>query len=119
MSDPKREARGAAVFEQVYGGAVSLPPEGERDDFLRTMLEQLFAEIWTRGELSIRDRRLLIMGAIAALGERDLFALQAKVAVEKGELTPAAIEEAILMLTQYVGYPRASGLRAATRSKPG
>jgi 4-carboxymuconolactone decarboxylase len=119
MADAKREARGAEVFESVYGSSVPLPPAGERDDFLRTMLEQLFAEIWSRGELTIRDRRLLIMGAIAALGERDLFALQARIAVEKGELTPVAVEEAILMLAQYVGYPRASGLRAATRSKPG
>ena len=38
-------------------------------------LEQLFAEVWTRDVLSLRDRRMLLLGAIAALGERDTFNL--------------------------------------------
>jgi alkylhydroperoxidase/carboxymuconolactone decarboxylase family protein YurZ len=109
MADAKREARGEEIFEQVYGGAVPLPPAGERDDFLRVMLEQLFAEIWSRGELSMRDRRLLIMGAIAALGERELFALQAKVAVEKEEanLSLSSLDR----LAAALGVPLSETLR--------
>jgi len=115
MSDDERRARGEQVFDAVYGGVVQLPPAGERDDFLRTMLEQLFAEVWSRGALSVRDRRLMIMGVIAALGERELFGIQAKAALAKGELTREQLDEAVIMLAQYVGYPRASGLRSVVK----
>jgi 4-carboxymuconolactone decarboxylase len=112
MSDDERRVRGEQVFDTVYGGVVQLPPAGERDDFLRVMIDQLFAEVWSRGALSVRDRRLMIMGVIAALGERELFGIQAKAALAKGELTREQVDEAVLMLAQYVGCPRASALRA-------
>ena len=115
MTDDERRERGERAFAAVYGGVVELPPAAERDAFLETMLGQLFAEVWSRDVLSIRDRRLLIMGAIAALGERDLFGIQARAALAKGELTREQIDEAVLTLVQYVGYPRASGLRAVVK----
>jgi 4-carboxymuconolactone decarboxylase len=118
MIDDERRRRGEQVFDAVYGGIVELPPAGERDAFLDTMLGQLFAEVWSRETLSVRDRRLLVMGAIAALGERDLFGFQARAALAKGELTREQIDEVVLTLAQYVGYPRASGLRAVVKALP-
>jgi 4-carboxymuconolactone decarboxylase len=118
MIDDERRRRGEQVFDAVYGGIVELPPAGERDAFLDTMLGQLFAEVWSRETLSVRDRRLLVMGAIAALGERDLFGFQARAALAKGELTREQIDEVLLTLAQYVGYPRASGLRAVVKALP-
>ena len=113
MHDDDRRARGERMFREVYGDVVPLPPPGQRDDFLALMLDQLFAEVWTRGALQVRGRRLLIMGIIAALGDGDLFALQARAALANGELSQAQLEEIVIMLTQYVGYPRASRLRNA------
>jgi 4-carboxymuconolactone decarboxylase len=118
MIDDERRRRGEQVFDAVYGGIVELPPAGERDAFLDTMLGQLFAEVWSRETLSVRDRRLLVMGAIAALGERDLFGFQARAALAKGELTREQVDEVVLTLAQYVGYPRASGLRAVVKALP-
>ena len=66
MSDPKRREAGAAMMRKVYGDVVPVPPEGS-GAFADTMLEQLFGEVWTREQLSLRDRRLLTMGVIAAL----------------------------------------------------
>jgi 4-carboxymuconolactone decarboxylase len=117
MTDDERRRRGEQAFEAVYGGVIDLPPAGERDAFLETMLGQLFAEVWSRETLSIRDRRLVIMGAIAALGERELFGFQARAALAKGELTREQIDEVVLTLAQYVGYPRASGLRAIVKAQ--
>jgi 4-carboxymuconolactone decarboxylase len=116
MTDDERRERGERAFAAVYGGVVELPPPAERDAFLETMLGQLFAEVWSRDVLSVRDRRLLIMGAIAALGERELFGIQARAALAKNELTREQLDEAVLTLVQYVGYPRASGLRAVVKT---
>jgi 4-carboxymuconolactone decarboxylase len=118
MTDDERRKRGEQAFDAVYGGIIELPPAGERDAFLDTMLGQLFAEVWSREALSVRDRRLLVMGAIAALGERELFGFQARAALAKGELTREQVDEVVLTLAQYVGYPRASGVRAVVKALP-
>ena len=113
MGDATRRERGDAMMKKVYAGDVSAPPEGV-SDFADLMLEQLFAEVWTREALPVRDRRLLIMGVIAALGESATWKIQVKSAIKNGELSPEQAREALIQLAQYVGYPRAAGLLAAT-----
>ena len=113
MGDAARRARGAEMLTKVYAGDVVVPPEGA-SAFADLMLEQVFAEVWTRPALSIRDRRMLIMGAIAALGESMTWKIQVKAAIKNGELTAEQAREALLQLVQYVGYPRAAGLLGPT-----
>jgi 4-carboxymuconolactone decarboxylase len=113
MSDPTRRERGIAMMKRVYAGDVVTPPAGVMP-FSDLMLEQLFAEVWTREHiLSVRDRRLVLMGIIAALGEKDTFAIQAKASVKNGELTPEQVREVLITVASYAGYPRAAGLIAA------
>ncbi len=113
MPDPDRRKRGAEMLAKVYAGDVVVPPEGQ-SAFADLMLEQVFAEVWTRPALTVRERRLLIMGAIAALGESLTWKIQVKAALKNGELTADQAREALLQLTQYVGYPRAAGLLGPT-----
>ena len=113
MSDPTRRERGVAMMKKVYAGDVVTPPAGVMP-FSDLMLEQLFAEVWSREDvLSIRDRRLVLMGIIAALGERDTFQIQTRAAVKNGELTPAQVREIVITVANYAGYPRAAGLVTA------
>ena len=109
MADSLRRKRGLDKFNEVYCGDIPAPPEGALD-FFDIMLEQLFAEVWTRPALSQRDRRLVTMGVIAALGERDTFGVQLRAALKNDELTPAQCREMLIHLAQYAGYPRAAGL---------
>lgn len=109
MSDSERRKRGLAKFNEVYCGDLPAPGEGDMP-FFDIMLEQLFGEVWTREALSLRDRRLVTMGVIAALGERDTFAIQVRSAIKNGELTPEQCREMVIHLAQYAGYPRAAGL---------
>ncbi len=112
MSDPTRRERGVAMMKKVYAGDVVTPPPGAMP-FSDLMLEQLFAEVWTREDkLSVRDRRLVIMGIIAALGEKETFAIQVKAAVKNGELAPDQVRELLITVANYAGYPRAAGLIA-------
>ena len=104
MSDASRRERGLAKFNEVYRGDVPAPPAGAMP-FFDLMLEQLFAEVWTRSELSQRDRRLVTMGVLAALGERDPFMIQVRTGIKNGELTPVQVREMVIHLAQYAGYP--------------
>jgi 4-carboxymuconolactone decarboxylase len=101
------------MMKKVYAGDVVVPPEGA-SAFADLMLEQLFAEVWTREALPVRDRRLLIMGIIAEKGEAMTFQIQAKAALKNGELTPAQLREMLIQIAQYAGYPRAAGLIGPT-----
>ena len=71
--DDERRARGMKMFDEVYGGIVPFPQPELHDDFLDRNVDQLFAEIWSRPTMSIRDRRLVVIGMIAAQGEADTF----------------------------------------------
>ena len=112
-SDDERWERGAEMMRQVYGGDVVTPPKGMMA-FSDLMLEQLFAEVWTREALPVRDRRLVIMGVIAAMGEKDTWKIQAKAALKNGELTADQLREVVITLAQYAGYPRAAGIMMPT-----
>jgi 4-carboxymuconolactone decarboxylase len=113
MSNETRRERGAAMMKRVYAGDVVVPPEGA-SAFADLMLEQLFAEVWTREALSVRDRRLLIMGVIAGMGESMTWQIQVKAALKNGELTPEQVREALIQLAPYAGYPRVAGLLGPT-----
>lgn len=107
-----RWERGREMLERVYAGAVSAPERGE-SAFMDVMLEQLFAEVWSREEqLPMRDRRLLLLGVCAALGEATIFRVQAQAALARGELTAAELREVLLHLAPYAGYPRTAPLLA-------
>jgi len=107
-SSDERYERGLEKIKEVYAGDVVTPPRG--NPFTDIMLETLFAEVWTRDILSMRDRRLLLLGAILAQGEGMTFAIQAKAALKNGELTPEQLREVTVFLVHYVGYPRCSGV---------
>lgn len=108
MADAERRKRGLEMIKQVYAGDVVTPPEG--NVFTDVMLEQLFAEVWSRDVLSIRDRRILLLGIIAEKGESMTFGIQVRAALKNGELSPEEVREFMLMIAQYAGYPRAAAL---------
>ena len=109
MAEDDRFERGAEMIKKVYAGDVVVPPKGTMA-FTDLMLESLFAEVWTREVLSIRDRRLILLGVIGALGEKDTFAIQARASLKNGEVTPDQLREVLIMLANYAGYPRAAGM---------
>ncbi|AXQ28717.1 carboxymuconolactone decarboxylase family protein [Solimonas sp. K1W22B-7] len=102
--------KGVEVFNEVYCGKVPLPAEEGQSPFLDYMLETLFGTLWADETLSIRDRRLLLIGAIAAQGDPTTLTIQLRSALLRGELTPAQLDAVAVFLTQYVGYPKGSQL---------
>ena len=78
--------------------------------FNDVMVRTLFDQVWRRGVLDVRSRRLLLMGVIAANGQVDTWKIQARAALKRGELTPDELRETLVMLAPYAGYPNVAGL---------
>ena len=108
MSTKTRRQIGEEKIKEVYAGDVVAAPEGYA--FSDIMLETLFAEIWTRDILSMRDKRILLLGMIAAQGQEATFKIQTKAGIKNGELTPEDVRELHLFIAQYCGYPKASAM---------
>jgi alkylhydroperoxidase/carboxymuconolactone decarboxylase family protein YurZ len=114
-SDSTRWEAGIARYREVSGDDFIAFERGTVP-FFDLMIEQLFGEIWTRPELSIPERRLLLIGAIAAQGHFDILQIQLTRALAVGELTPAQVREAVIQLTPYIGYPSSGGLLQASEA---
>jgi 4-carboxymuconolactone decarboxylase len=91
MSNSERYQRGADVMNEVYGDLVPAAPEGA-NAFMDVMVSQVFAEVWSRDGLSIRDRRLLVMGVIAASGEPSVWGIQARAALPRRTNPPMTVQ---------------------------
>lgn len=111
MINEERRQLGFETIGRVYGKLPegSITPPGE-SRFIDYMLETIFGELWTNKELSFKERRLLLLGVIAAQGQGDVFSIQAESALDNGELTPAQLKEIVVFLAPYAGYPKVSNL---------
>ena len=97
-----------AVRRQVLGGAYVDRPKQNADDFSREwqdfVTEQAWGAVWTRPGLSLRERSLITLSILTALGcEREL-PLHVRGAITNG-LTPDEIREVIMHTSVYAGIP--------------
>jgi 4-carboxymuconolactone decarboxylase len=105
MDEQRR--KGLDKMNEVYAWEM---PNIEGDDFFALTVDHLFGNIWTRPGLSMRDKRLMTLSVVTALGLQDLTEVQVNAALENDELTETELKEMAIFLTQYVGFPLASGL---------
>lgn len=110
--------RGAEMMRRVYGDVVPPLPEGLMA-FNDVMVRSLFAEVWDRNVMSVRDRRLLLLGVIASAGAADVWRIQVAAALGNGELTAEEVRETLVILAPYAGYPQVAGLVLATEEAIG
>jgi 4-carboxymuconolactone decarboxylase len=111
VDEGNRRSRGMAKMQEVYG--FSVDPADVPGDYAAVTVDHLFGTIWTRPALGIRDRRLLTIGTLAALGQTDLLEIQFSSALERAELDEEEVRELVLHLTHYVGWPLSTGMNAA------
>jgi 4-carboxymuconolactone decarboxylase len=109
-----RYEKGLARFREVFGrDPVGL--SGNNADFLRITVEHLFGEIWTRPHLSVHERELITLSALAMMRtERELKGHMAA-ALQLG-MPREKIVETMIHLAYYGGWPVANnGLQVAER----
>jgi 4-carboxymuconolactone decarboxylase len=104
VSDDKRQ-RGIAKFAEVMRFT---PPDVPGDVFLDATLEHLFADVWTRPGLGVRERRLITLTVLMCLGNEMTLRLHLGAAFKSGDLSDQEIDELILHVAHYGGWPVAA-----------
>ena len=103
-------AKGLAKMNEVYGWDM---PNIEGDPYFDLTVEHLFGNIWSRPGLSMRDKRIMTLTVVAALGNSDLAEIQSNAALHNEELSVAELKEMAIFLTHYLGFPLGSKLDGA------
>lgn len=112
-----RLERGTRALAEIDGQAGQNVVDALADiapDFATYLLEFPFGDIYSRPELSLRDREIATIAALAAMGTA---APQLKVHIEAGlnvGLSKEEITEVLMQMAVYAGFPAAlNGLFAA------
>ena len=100
-------ARAKAVHDEL--GAVA-------PKFVQLTNDVVFDDLWRRSDLSLRDRSLVTIAALAAMGDDDQLDVYLRRGLESG-LTRGQITEALTHLGFYAGWPKATrAMSAVTRT---
>jgi 4-carboxymuconolactone decarboxylase len=84
--------------------------------FVQLTNDVVFGNLWRRPDLTLRDRSLVTIAALAAMGDDDQLDFYLRLGVESG-LTRAQITEALTHLGFYAGWPKATkAIAAVTRT---
>ncbi|HSP98451.1 MAG TPA: carboxymuconolactone decarboxylase family protein [Candidatus Dormibacteraeota bacterium] len=103
MSDDRE--RGREWFERVMGMPVpAVPP----DPFLEATVDHLFADVWSRPGLAVRDRRIATLVVLVQLGNESVLRLHLAAAMRQRQLSDLEIDELILHVAHYGGWPGAA-----------
>jgi 4-carboxymuconolactone decarboxylase len=97
LDQAAEEARAATVMASVAPTAEALADLTNR---------VLFGDLWQRPDLSARDRSLVTMTALVAIGQPEQLPFHANRAMDNG-LTQGEAAEAITHVAFYAGWPRA------------
>ncbi|OBI84161.1 carboxymuconolactone decarboxylase family protein [Mycobacterium sp. E740] len=99
--------KGLEKMNEVYGWEM---PNVEGNDYFSLTADHLFGTIWTRPGLSMRDKRIMTLTVVTALGISELAEIQANAALANEEITEEELKEMAIFLTHYLGFPLGSKL---------
>jgi len=104
MTDEQDRERGQQAWRDVMGA--DSPPIG--DPFMEFTSDHVFGRVWTRPGLTTRDRRLITLTAIVAAGAEAALALHLGAAYRSGDLDLDELDEWVVHVAHYVGWPAAT-----------
>ncbi len=96
--------RGLDKMNEVYGWQMADQP----GEYFALTVDHLFADIWSRPGLSMRDKRLITLSAVTAFGLPGLAEIQVNAAVQNQEMTADELRQMAVFITHYVGFPLGS-----------
>jgi 4-carboxymuconolactone decarboxylase len=101
------------LWPQMRAGAGGFPAARLAPDFFRWVAESAFGMIWSRPGLPIRDRSLVTVSQLAALGRTEELRAHLAGALNVG-LTRDELIEVLMQTAVYAGVPAANeALRVA------
>ncbi|BCX18846.1 MAG: 4-carboxymuconolactone decarboxylase [Geminicoccaceae bacterium] len=111
MASESAYARGMAVRRAVLGDAhvdrATARITALDADFQRFITESAWGSVWSRPGLDRRERSLLVIALMAALGHEEELAMHLRATRNTGA-SPADVAEALLMVAVYAGVPAAN-----------
>lgn len=109
-------AEGIRVFREMLPGVL---PDGDVDfhhgfapELMDIGVEGVFGRLWSREGLTRRDRSLLTLGMLIALGAEDELESHFRIAEQNG-LTRDELAEVVYHATGYAGFPAANAAKKA------
>jgi 4-carboxymuconolactone decarboxylase len=106
-----RYDEGMRVRRRVLGDAHVDRAEAKKTDFdapfQKFITETAWGAVWTRDEFSPRERSIVTIALLAALGNHEELALHVRATKNTGA-TQDDIREAMLHVAVYAGVPRAN-----------
>lgn len=119
VDDPQRWAAATDVMGTLFAGRTSSDPAEARAGIVDALggvgemaFDWGFGELWARSELSRRDRSMVTVAILAMLRCTEELAVHVPGALNHG-CTREEVEEIMVQLTVYGGFPRAvEGMRA-------
>lgn len=101
-------SRGAQVREEVLGTSSSGDERGPAGAAFREVSNPLaWGGVWGRDGLNYRDRCLVTVAAVTALGRADVLEMHIRGALRNG-VTKEELVEALLHVALYAGFPATS-----------
>jgi len=110
MSNDELREQGLAKMNEVYGWEM---PDIKGDPYFDLTVDHLFGTIWSDSELSMREKRIMTLACVTAVGRQDLAEIQINAALLNAELDEAELKAMAIFLTQYLGFPLGSALNGA------
>ncbi len=111
MSDENRQKEGRATRAAVLGEDHVARAEAATTafdaDFQHFITEGAWGSVWSRPGLERRERSLITIALLAALGHDEEVAMHVRACVNTGA-TPEEIKEALLHVAVYAGVPAAN-----------
>ena len=113
MSELPKDPAGVEMYEKVLGQPE--PADRPLTGIREPSINHLFAKIWTRPGLSIRDRRLVTIALLAAQGRTDQLKSHIRGALTgEDRLTKDELLELMIHVAHYAGWAAgASGQNTA------
>ena len=105
-ADDELRSTGKAQMKAVYGWDI----DHVEGSFVEYTVDHLFGEVWNEGSLTVKERRLMLIGMAAGSGLEDVAGLQLDAAVRLGELDADDLRTIVVFLAHYAGWPRAAKL---------
>ncbi|OBF53656.1 carboxymuconolactone decarboxylase [Mycobacterium sp. 852002-50816_SCH5313054-b] len=106
----ERTERGRRLFTEVM---TVPPPEDPSPTTASGLIELVFAEIWSRPNLSRRDRRFVTLPCVAAAAAEEPLQDHVYAALNSGDVSITEMRETVLHFAVYGGWPKASRLNMA------
>ncbi len=104
------DEEGLKVRKEVLGADYVEASLERADDFMKTFQElttnQCWGYCWTRPGLERRERSLVNLGMLAAMGKEAELKIHVRGAIANG-LTPDQIKEVLVQVSVYAGVPAA------------